>query len=67
MLYMENADTLTTQEIVVYIFIHAFLLLLTMYFIELSDDLNFFYVKPIDQAFMDFFWEGRCRCMCGCG
>lgn len=42
---MENADTLTTQEIVVCIFIHAFLLLLTMYFIELSDDLNFFLCK----------------------
>lgn len=44
MFYMENADTLTTQEIVVYIFIHAFLLLLTMYFIELSDDLKFFFM-----------------------
>lgn len=56
MFYMENADTLTTQEIVVYIFIHAFLLLLRLYFIELSDDLNFFFnVKPIDQGFMDFF------------
>jgi len=40
MFYMENADTLTTQEIVVYIFIHAFLLLLRLYFIELSDDLK---------------------------
>lgn len=68
MFYMENADTLTTQEIVVYIFIHAFLLLLRLYFIELSDDLKccgvlgfgfFFNVKPIDQAFMDFFeWGG---------
>lgn len=37
---MENADTLTTQEIVVYFFIHAFLLLLRLYFIELSDDLK---------------------------
>lgn len=54
---MENADTLTTQEIVVYIFIHAFLFLLGLYFIELSDDLKclvFFNVKPVDQAFMDF-------------
>lgn len=40
MFYMENADTLTTQEIVVYIFIHAFLFLLGLYFIELSDDLK---------------------------
>lgn len=39
---MENADTWTTQEIVVYIFIHGFLLLLRLYFIELSDDLKCF-------------------------
>lgn len=62
---MENADTLTTQEIVVYIFIHAFLLLLRLYFIELSDDLKcFFNVKPIDQAFMDFFGGGGEVCGC---
>lgn len=43
MFYMENADTLPTQEIVVYIFIHVFLLLTTLYFIELSDDLKCFF------------------------
>lgn len=43
---MENADTLTTQEIVGYI--HAFLLLLRMYFIELSDDLK--------RCVFGFFW-----------
>lgn len=40
---MENADTLTTQEIVVCIFIHVLLLLTTLYFAVLSDDLKHFF------------------------
>lgn len=42
---MENADTLTTQEIVVCIFIHVLLLLTTLYFSVLSDDLKHFFFK----------------------